>query len=44
MANRNINQLTEGYYQIPVEAGFGSNIDVANTVTAAISIELNEIE
>ena len=44
MANRNINQLTEGYYQIPVEAGFGSNIDVANTVTAAISIELTEIE
>ncbi|MCL2051589.1 MAG: CdaR family protein [Lachnospiraceae bacterium] len=36
MANRNMAQLNEGNYQIPVEVSFGSNITVANTITVLV--------
>ena len=44
MANRNVSQLSEGYYQIPIEVSFGNHIGVANIVNVAVSIELIEME
>jgi len=44
MASRNIAQLNEGNFQMPIDINIGNNITIANNVTVMVNIRYEELE